>query len=51
MHSGGTKSSGKASQPENKNIVAAIEDLQCSQVAMWAEFQSLRQETSIPQVP
>ena len=27
MHSEGTESSGKASQPENRNIVAFIEDL------------------------
>ena len=51
MHSEGTKSSGKTSQPENRNIMAAIEDLQCSQAAMWAKFQSLCQETSIPQAP
>ena len=31
--------------------MATIEGLQCSQTTMWAEFQSLRQETSIPQAP
>ena len=30
MHTKGTKSSGEASQPENKIIVTAIEDLQRS---------------------
>ena len=49
MHIEGTKSSGEASQPENKNIVTAIKDLQRFQAAMWAEFQSLRQGTFIPQ--
>ena len=38
MHTEGTKSFGEASQLENKNIVIAIEDLQCSHAAMWAEF-------------
>ena len=38
MHIEGTKSSGEASQPENKNIVTAIKDLQRFQAAMWAEF-------------
>ena len=51
MHSEGTESSGEAGHLENKNIMAAIEDLQHSQVAMVAEFQSLHQETTIPQVP
>ena len=49
MHFEGTKSSGEAGHPENKNIMAAIEDLQHSQAAVWAEFQSLRQEIAIPQ--
>ena len=49
MHTEGIKSSGEASQPENKNIVTAIKDLQRFQAAMWAEFQSLRQGTFIPQ--
>nr|POF01938.1 hypothetical protein CFP56_06391 [Quercus suber] len=49
MHIEGTESSSEASQPENRNIVTAIEDLQRSQAAMWAEFQSLRQGTFIPQ--
>nr|POF05305.1 hypothetical protein CFP56_37613 [Quercus suber] len=31
--------------------MATIEDLQCSQVVIWAEFQSLCQETAVPQVP
>ena len=51
MHSEGTESFSEAGQPENKNIMAAIEDLQCSQATMGAEFQSLCQETSIPQAP
>ena len=38
MYSEGTKSSRKASHPKNRNIIAAIEDLQRSQAAMWAEF-------------
>ena len=50
-HSEGTESSGEAGHPENRNIMAAIEDLQCSQAVLWAEFQSLRQETAIPQAP
>ena len=51
MHIEGTKSSGEANQPKNRNIMTAIEDLQCFQATMWAEFQALRQETFIPQAP
>lgn len=42
MHFEGTESSGEAGHPKIRNIMAAIEDLQRSQAAMWAEFQSLR---------
>ena len=51
MHSEGTESSSEVGQPENRNIMVAIEDLQHSQAAMQAKFQSLRQDTSIPQTP
>jgi len=51
MHSEGTESSSEAGHLENKNIMAAIEDLQHSQAAMWAKLQSLHQETAIPQAP
>ena len=51
MHIEGTKSSGEANQPKNRNIMTAIEDLQCFQAIMWAKFQALRQETFIPQAP
>nr|POE82380.1 hypothetical protein CFP56_68724 [Quercus suber] len=40
MHSEGTESSGEAGHSKNRRIMVAIEDLQHSQVAMWAEFQS-----------
>ena len=40
MHYEGKESSGEAGHLENRNIMAAIEDLQHSQVAMWVEFQS-----------
>ena len=50
-HSEGTESSGEAGHLENRNIMAAIEDLQCSQAAMWAKFQSLPQKIAIPQAP
>ena len=50
MHSEGIESFGEAGYPENRNIMAAIEDLQRSQVAIWAEFQSSHQETTIRQV-
>ena len=51
MHTEGTESSDEASWPENRNIMVASKELQCSQAAMWAEFQSLYQEASIPQAP
>nr|POF06652.1 hypothetical protein CFP56_29241 [Quercus suber] len=41
MHTEGTESFGNANQPENRNIVTTIKDLQHSQAAMWAEFQAL----------
>ena len=47
MHSEGIES-GEAGHPKNRNIMAAIKDLQRSQVVMWVEFQSLHQETTIP---
>ena len=34
MHSEGTESSGEVGQPENRNIMVAIEDLQHSQATM-----------------
>ena len=51
MHAEGTKSFGEANQPENRNIMTAIEDLKRFQAAMQVEFQALRQETFIPQPP
>ena len=51
MHFKGTESSGEAGHHESVSIMAAIEDVQSSQAAMWAKFQSLRQETAIPQAP
>ena len=51
MHTKGIESFSEVSQPKNRNIVTAIRELQCSQVAMWVEFQALRQETFIPQAP
>ena len=51
MHSEGTKSLGEAGHHENRGIMAAIEDLQHSQAAIWAKFQSLHQETTIPLAP
>ena len=38
MHSEGTESFGEAGHPKNRNIMAAIEDLQRSQAVLWAEF-------------
>ena len=38
MYFEGTKSSREASRPKDRNIIAAIEDLQRSQAVMWAEF-------------
>ena len=32
-------------------MMVAIEELQRSQAAMWAEFQSLHQEIAAPQAP
>jgi len=51
MHFKGTKSSGEADHPENRNIMSAIEDLQRSLAAIWVEFQSLLHETTILQAP
>ena len=51
MHIEGLESSSEVSQPKNRNIVIANEDLQCSQAAMWVEFQAPRQEMFIPQPP
>ena len=51
MHFEGTKSLGEAGHHENRGIMAAIEDLQHSQAAIWAKFQSLHQETTIPLAP
>ena len=51
MHSKGVESFGKTSHYETRGIMAAIKDLQRSHVAMWVEFQSLRQETAVPQGP
>ena len=48
MHSKGVESFGKTSHYETRGIMAAIKDLQRSHVAMWVEFQSLRQETAVP---
>ena len=47
MHSGGVESLGGITHRETKGIMAAIEDLQYSQAAICAEFQSLRQETTV----
>lgn len=51
MHTEGTKWSKEVRQPCNMDLVAIIEDLQCSQATMWAEFQSFCQMTSTPQTP
>ena len=48
MHSEDTKSSGEVGHHESISIMATIEDVQSSQAAIWAKFQSLRQETAIP---
>ena len=47
MHSGGVESLGGTTHRETKGIMAAIEDLQYSQAAIYAEFQSLRQEITV----
>nr|POE59759.1 hypothetical protein CFP56_61796 [Quercus suber] len=49
MHSEGVESSGETGRRETRGIMAAIEDFQHSQAAMWVEFQSLNLETTIPQ--
>ena len=49
MHFEDAKSSREAGHHEFKGIIATIEDLQRSQAAIQAEFQSLRQETTVPQ--
>ena len=49
MHFEGAESSGEAGHHETKGIIAAIKDLQRFQAAIRVEFQSLRQETAIPQ--
>ena len=51
MHSEGTRSSGGTAHHESREMMAAIEDLQRSQVSMWLEFPSLRQEIATPQAP
>ena len=51
MHSEGAMSSDETAHCLSWVIMAAIEDLQRAQAAMWAEFQSLRQETVVPQAP
>ena len=51
MHSEGAESSEETGRHETRGIMAAIEDLQRSQAAIWVAFQSLCQETVIPQVP
>lgn len=40
-HFEGIESSGEAGHPDNRNITAAIEDLQLSQDTMCIEFQFL----------
>ena len=40
MHSEGVRSSGETAHRESKVMMAAIEDLQRAQVAIWAEFLS-----------
>ena len=38
MSSEGVESSSEAGHRESREIMAAIEDLQCSQSTTWAEF-------------
>ena len=49
MHFEGTESSGGTAHRESRQMMAAIEDFQRSHVAMCVEFQSLHQETAVPQ--
>ena len=49
MHFESAESSGGTAHRESREMMAAIKDLQRFQAAMWAEFQSLLQETAIPQ--
>ena len=39
MHAKGLESLEEVRQPDNRNIMAAIENLQCSQASMWEELQ------------
>nr|POE85848.1 hypothetical protein CFP56_18197 [Quercus suber] len=51
MHSEGAESSGGTAHHESRLMMATIKDLQRSQAAMWAEFESLCQETVVPYAP
>jgi len=51
MHIEGTKSSEEVRKLGNKDLMAAIENLQRSQAFMWEELQSLCQRTATPQTP
>ena len=51
MHSEGARSSDETAYCLSRVIMAAIEDLQRAIAVMWAEFQSLHQETIVPQAP
>ena len=51
MHFEGIRYLGGSAHRESKEMMVAIEELQCSQAAMWAEFQSLHQEITAPQAP
>nr|POF25826.1 hypothetical protein CFP56_71865 [Quercus suber] len=47
MHFEGTKSSGEAGHSENKRIMAAIEDLQCSQISSFTRLVEAARRTSM----
>ena len=49
MHTEGSESFEEVRQPDNKDIVVAIRNLQPSQVSIWEEIQSLRQRIATPQ--
>ena len=51
MHFEGIRYLGGTAHRESKEMMVAIEELQRSQAAMWAEFQSLHQEIAAPQAP
>nr|POF27630.1 hypothetical protein CFP56_66752 [Quercus suber] len=51
MHTEGIESSEEVRQPNNRDLVVAIKNLQRSQATMWAQFQSLRQRIATPQTP